>query len=184
MRSEAAAQRVDVDHTRVGDRAAVERADDLVHVDGDIPAVARREAKRFDARIDRRELTAQYARSTSWPWTGFRGALGRFYSESFGVRVVCVRLGTVLPDDNPRSPQGGRGRSAGLPLSERFSRVRAKWLSHRDCCQLFARCIDAESVRYTIVYGTSNNPRQIWSLATARSLLKYEPQDAAPESLG
>jgi hypothetical protein len=54
---EAAAQCVDVDHTRVGDRAAVERADDLVHVDGDTPAVARREAKRLDARIDRRELT-------------------------------------------------------------------------------------------------------------------------------
>ena len=53
-----------------------------------------------------------------------------------------------------------------------------KWLSHRDCCQLFARCIDAESVGYAIVYGTSNNPRQIWSLATARRLLKYEPQDA------
>ena len=28
-----------------------------MHVDGDTPAVARREAKRFDARIDRRELT-------------------------------------------------------------------------------------------------------------------------------
>ena len=114
----------------------------------------------------------------------FGEALGRFYSESFGLRVVCVRLGTVLPDDNPRSAQGGRGRSAGLPLSERFPRVRSKWLSHRDCCQLFARCIDAESVRYAIVYGTSNNPRQIWSLAAARDLLKYEPQDAAPESLG
>jgi nucleoside-diphosphate-sugar epimerase len=114
----------------------------------------------------------------------FGEALGRFYSESFGLRVVCVRLGTVLPDDNPRSPQGGRGRSAGLPLSELFPRVRSKWLSHRDRCQLFARCIDAESVRYAIVFGTSNNPRQIWSLAAARDLLKYEPQDAAPESLG
>jgi nucleoside-diphosphate-sugar epimerase len=113
----------------------------------------------------------------------FGEALGRFYSESFGLRVVCVRLGIVLPNDNPRSAQGGRGRSAGLPLSERFPRVRAKWLSHRDCCQLFVRSIEAESVRYAIVYGTSNNPRQIWSLASARRLLKYEPQDAAPESL-
>jgi hypothetical protein len=114
----------------------------------------------------------------------FGEALGRVYSASFGLRVVCVRLGMVLPDDNPWSPQGGKGRSAALPLSKRFPRVRAKWLSHRDCCQLFVRCIEAESVRYAIVFGTSNNPRQIWSLATARDLLKYEPQDAAPESLG
>jgi nucleoside-diphosphate-sugar epimerase len=114
----------------------------------------------------------------------FGEALGRFYSESFGLRVVCVRLGIVLADDNPWSPQTGRGRSAALPLSERFPRVRAKWLSHRDCCQLFAKCIDAESVRHAIVYGTSNNPRQIWSLATARRLLNYEPQDAAPEAPG
>jgi NAD+ dependent glucose-6-phosphate dehydrogenase len=114
----------------------------------------------------------------------FGEALGRYYSASFGLRVVCVRLGMVLPNDNPWSPQGGKGRSAALSLSKRFPRVRAKWLSHRDCCQLFVRCIEAESVRYAIVFGTSNNPRQIWSLATARDLLKYEPQDAAPESLG
>jgi hypothetical protein len=54
---EAVAQCVEVDHTRIGDRAAVERADDLVCLDGDAPAVARREVKRFDARIDRCELT-------------------------------------------------------------------------------------------------------------------------------
>jgi hypothetical protein len=41
----------------VGDRATVERAHDLVHVDGDTAVAAEREAKRLDARIDYRELT-------------------------------------------------------------------------------------------------------------------------------
>jgi hypothetical protein len=44
--------------------AAVERADELGHVDGDAPAVARREAKRLDAGIDRRELTAPSTRES------------------------------------------------------------------------------------------------------------------------
>jgi hypothetical protein len=49
--NEAVAQRVDVDYGSVGDRATVERAHDLVHVDGDTPVAAGRAAKRLDARI-------------------------------------------------------------------------------------------------------------------------------------
>ena len=111
----------------------------------------------------------------------FGESLGRVYSESFGMRVICVRLGIVLPDDDPCSDNPGRGRSGALPFKERFPRIRAKWLSHRDCCDLFSKCVENTSVRFAIVFGTSNNPRQIWSLDTARDLLKYEPKDAAPE---
>jgi hypothetical protein len=50
--NEAIAERVHVDHACIGDRAAVERADDFVHVDGNPPTTAGREAKRLDARID------------------------------------------------------------------------------------------------------------------------------------
>jgi len=107
-------------------------------------------------------------------------ALGRFYAAARGLSVVCVRLGAVLPDDDPRSTATGRGRSASMGLAERYPRLRAKWLSHRDCCQLFARCLRAGPLGFAIVYGTSNNPRQIWSLKNARNLLGYDPQDSAP----
>ena len=110
----------------------------------------------------------------------FGEALGRHYAESYGLRVVCVRLGMVLPDDNPRTEGAGRGRTAILPFAERYPRIRAKWLSHRDCGELFLRCVEATTLRYAIVFGTSNNPRQIWSLDSARRLLNYVPQDAAP----
>lgn len=108
--------------------------------------------------------------------------IGRFYAEAHGLRVICVRLGMVIADDDPCSASPGRGRSARLPLEERYPRIRAKWLSHRDCCQLFQRCLEAETVRWAVVFGTSNNPRQIWSLDEARRLLGYAPVDAAPES--
>jgi hypothetical protein len=96
--------------------------------------------------------------------------------------VISIRFGMVLPDDNPRTASAGRGRSASLSLEERYPRVRAKWLSHRDCCQLVRCCLEA-GVRHAIVFGTSNNPRQIWSLRSARAL-GYAPQDAAPVSHG
>jgi nucleoside-diphosphate-sugar epimerase len=109
----------------------------------------------------------------------FGETLGRYYADQHGLRVICVRVGMVIPDDNPESDAPGRGRSAAMPLAERYPRIRAKWLSHRDCCQLFAKCLTA-GVQYAIVHGTSNNPRQIWSLQSARSLLGYTPQDSAP----
>lgn len=108
-------------------------------------------------------------------------ALGRHYAEHRGLRVVSVRFGIVLADDNPQSSVAGHGRSANLSLAERYPRIRAKWLSHRDCCQL-VRCCLAADVPHAIVFGTSDNPRQIWSLRSARAL-GYAPQDAAPREL-
>lgn len=108
-------------------------------------------------------------------------ALGYHYAHARGLRVISVRFGTVLADNDPKSPVPGRGRSASLSLAERYPRIRAKWLSHRDCCQLVRCCLDAE-VRHAVIFGTSNNPRQIWSLRSARAL-GYVPLDAAPKEL-
>ena len=34
----------------------------------------------------------------------FGEALGRYYSERYGMRVICVRIGSVLQDDDPCAP--------------------------------------------------------------------------------
>lgn len=108
-------------------------------------------------------------------------SLGRHYAQHHGMRVISIRIGMVLPDDNPRTRDaGGRGRSSTMTPQERYPRMRAKWLSHRDCCQLFRCALEAKQVREAVVFGTSNNPRQIWSLRGARELLGYQPADAAP----
>lgn len=99
------------------------------------------------------------------------------------MRVICLRIGSVLANDDPTSGQTGRGRATQLNREERFLRMRAKWLSQRDCAELFACALEAENVRWAVAFGTSNNPRQLWSLEEARRLLGYEPKDAAPREL-
>ncbi|HYI14617.1 MAG TPA: NAD(P)-dependent oxidoreductase [Thermomicrobiales bacterium] len=105
-------------------------------------------------------------------------AMGRYYSENFGMRVYCLRIGTVRGDDDPRSPEIATA-SGWLPLTadQAYDRLRATWLSQRDCAQLIARCLDATDVPFGIYYGISNNPRQFWDISHAREEISYEPVD-------
>jgi nucleoside-diphosphate-sugar epimerase len=108
-------------------------------------------------------------------------ALGRLYADRHGLDVVCLRVGNVRDDDDPTRAEGGRPFEP-LPIlteEEARQRLRAVWLSHRDCAQLIGRALDAP-VHWAVVYGISNNPRQMWDLTGARELLGYEPEDAAP----
>jgi len=111
-------------------------------------------------------------------------ALGRLYADRFGLRVFNLRIGAIRAGDNPTAPEVLASSPALLNLQTaelRRKRMRAVWLSRRDCAQLVARCLDADHVNWAIVYGTSNNPRQFWDLDHARELLGYEPEDASPE---
>ena len=105
-------------------------------------------------------------------------ALGRLYAERHGMRVFCLRIGAVRAHDDPTDQSG----NPLLDLDEqgRRNRMRAVWLSRRDCTSLIARCLDVEDVRWALVYGVSANPRRFWDLERARELLGWEPQDAAP----
>jgi nucleoside-diphosphate-sugar epimerase len=110
-------------------------------------------------------------------------ALGRYYMEMHGLRVICLRIGAVRGDDNPYSPANtGSPRPLLEPLTpeQRRNRMRAMWMSRRDCAQLIQRAIEADDVPWAIVYGISNNPRQFYDLSNARELLGFEPQDSAP----
>ncbi len=108
-------------------------------------------------------------------------ALGRYYSDTFGLRVHCLRIGTVRADDDPRDPSVVQS-SLWLDLTpaEKFERLRATWLSQRDCAELIAACLTAEAVPFGIFYGISDNPRKLWDLSNARELLGWWPKDAAP----
>ena len=111
-------------------------------------------------------------------------ALGRLYADRYGLRVHCLRIGAVRAGDDPTAPEVLASSPALLDLrtaEDRRRRMRAVWLSRRDCAQLIARCLDAEHVPWAVVYGVSNNPRRFWDIEHARALLGYDPQDAAPE---
>jgi nucleoside-diphosphate-sugar epimerase len=111
----------------------------------------------------------------------FGEALGRMYADRFGMRVICLRIGSVLADDDPTGPTplAGAGWMPWLTDEDRRARIRATWLSHRDCAELI-RCALEADVRFAIAYGVSDNPRRFWSLQAARDLLGFVPVDRAP----
>jgi len=113
----------------------------------------------------------------------FGEAVGRYYSEKHGLRVYCLRIGSVLPDDDPRSEAitGGPGPFWLPPMTpvQRLRRYAATWLSHADLARLVDACLRAEHIAFGIYYGVSDNPFRFWTLDNARADLGYWPQDAA-----
>jgi len=89
-------------------------------------------------------------------------ALARYYHERWGLSSVCLRIGSVLADDDP----------TGDPRHLRT------WLSHRDLVQLVLKSLEAD-VGFGIYYGVSDNAGRFWSLKNARKELGYHPQDNA-----
>jgi NAD+ dependent glucose-6-phosphate dehydrogenase len=108
-------------------------------------------------------------------------ALGRYYHDMFGMKVYCLRIGSVREDDTARPPNIER-EAAWLELTpeQKRKRLRATWMSQRDCAELVARCLDVTEPAWAVVYGISNNPRQFWDLSQARETLGFEPRDSAP----
>jgi NAD+ dependent glucose-6-phosphate dehydrogenase len=64
-----------------------------------------------------------------------------------------------------------------------YKRDLGAYISPRDLTQLFSKAIDTpqidneHGVPWQVVYGISNNTRAFWSLANARKVLGYEPED-------
>ena len=103
-------------------------------------------------------------------------ALGFMYAcGAFGRRlgVVQVRIGA------PREIEAAR--FEGRPAA--YKRDLGAYISPRDLQQLFVRSIEAEwieddwDVPFQIFYGISNNTRAFWSIANARRVIGYDPED-------
>jgi LDH2 family malate/lactate/ureidoglycolate dehydrogenase len=109
----------------------------------------------------------------------FGEVLGRYYVDQRGLSVVCLRIGTVRPDDDP-NPADVTGMAGWLDLTDeqRAERLQATWLSQRDCAELIAAAIDTDE-RWAVAFGVSDNPRRFWSLESARDLLGFKPLDRA-----
>ena len=95
----------------------------------------------------------------------FGEAAGRYYSDEYGISVVCLRIGTL----------NGSSRPEGL-------RNFATLLTHRDAEQLFERCIEAPTgLSYGIFYGVSNNTWRFWDIDDSRKAVGYQPEDDAEQ---
>jgi uronate dehydrogenase len=86
-------------------------------------------------------------------------ALGSLYADRYGLDVVCLRIGTALPE----------------PTATRHL---STWLSPTDQVSLVDAALRAPSSGFAVVWGVSANTRTWWDLTAARAL-GYEPADDA-----
>jgi uronate dehydrogenase len=91
----------------------------------------------------------------------FGEALGSFYADRYGVEVLSIRIGHIVP-----RPQNIRDLSV--------------WLSPRDFVQLIRIGLETPGIGSEIVYGVSDNARGWWDNANALRL-GYRPQDRSED---
>lgn len=99
----------------------------------------------------------------------FGERIGKCYADSHGLSTIAVRIGWNDPGENPTpTPRPDRKRDWLWKM----------WLSNRDFCQLFEKCITAPAdVRFAIINGMSDNVGMRWDLGSAREVVGYEPED-------
>ena len=91
----------------------------------------------------------------------FGEASGRYFSESFGLSVLCLRIGSVVRENRPLN-----------------IRHFATLLTHRDLAELVSRCIEApDGVRFGVFYGVSKNLWRIHDIENAVEEIGYSPRD-------
>lgn len=87
---------------------------------------------------------------------------------------VQIRIGGPREDDLARIPPGDM---------RRVRRALAVYISDRDLQQLFVKSLECQDIRdefgvpFQIFYGISANTHAFWSIANARRILGYQPQD-------
>ena len=86
-------------------------------------------------------------------------ALGSLYVDRYGLDVVCLCIGSALPE--PMAP-----------------RHLSTWLSPTDTVGLVDAALTAPSPGFAVVWGVSANTRGWWDLTSARAL-GYDPVDDA-----
>ncbi len=89
-------------------------------------------------------------------------AIARMYYEVYGLESICLRIGSVIKEDNPS-------------VNPRFE---STWLSHRDLVQLVRKSLLAD-VKFGIYYGVSKNAKRFWDISNAEAELGYHPEDDA-----
>lgn len=100
----------------------------------------------------------------------FGEALGRFYSDRYGLSVLNYRIGWFPEPKEPREVvEFYRHRQDAYPLM---------WLSVRDAIHAFQCGIEADpELKFGIYYIMSRNRDMLWDMSNAEKELGYRPQD-------
>ncbi|MCB1993223.1 MAG: NAD(P)-dependent oxidoreductase [Geminicoccaceae bacterium] len=91
----------------------------------------------------------------------FGEAVGSFYADKFGLRVLSIRIGNVGP----------------VPLDKRRLSI---WIHQEDLLSLIRIGLEHPELHNAIVYGVSQNERSWWDNRTAHRL-GYAPRHRAED---
>ena len=118
------------------------------------------------------ERSETIAADTQFQPDGFYGLskaygelMGRLYWFKHGVESVFLRIGSCFPE----------------PVN---ARMLATWLSYPDFCRLVSRCVLAEQVACSVIWGASDNKRMTWWKDDARDAIGWRPMDSADPFAG
>ncbi len=112
--------------------------------------------------------TGRQARPSTQYTSGESPAAGR------QLEVVQIRIGGPREDDVANADLGDL---------RRVRRALAVYISDRDLQQLFIKSMETEDIRdeegipFQIFYGISGNTHAFWSIANARKIIGYAPED-------
>lgn len=94
----------------------------------------------------------------------FGEALARQFFELYGIKSICLRIGTVTKENKP--------------TNDKTKRLLKTWLSHRDLIQLVKKSLSSR-IAFGVYYGVSNNTGKFWDISNAEKELGYNPKDDA-----
>jgi NAD+ dependent glucose-6-phosphate dehydrogenase len=84
---------------------------------------------------------------------------GRLFSDKYGMSVICIRLGAVLPEDKPEIVRHFPG-----------------YLAQADAVQMVDKCLSApDSIRFDIFDAISDNSRRWRDTNHAKEVIGWKP---------
>ncbi|MCB1741193.1 MAG: NAD(P)-dependent oxidoreductase [Gammaproteobacteria bacterium] len=135
------------------------------------------EHKLHDGRMDLCDHTTYPLSDNFYGWAkiGYENLGFIFATGRFGQPVESIHLRIVVP-----RPVDGAALAANQVS---YKRDLAGYISQRDLQQLYMKSIEtadirnADGVPWHCFYGVSDNTRSCWSIANARAVIGYAPQD-------
>lgn len=90
----------------------------------------------------------------------FGEALAREYFDLYGLQSICVRIGSVMKENNPIND----------------TRRMRTWMSYADFINFIKSAIETK-VKFGVYYGVSDNDGRFWDIKNVQSDLGFYPKD-------
>ena len=107
----------------------------------------------------------------------FGEALGRFYHDTYGMQVICLRIGTCHGDDDLVDQRERMHEAVARGGSYPYNPLEylSMWLHPEDMSQLVHKSLETDCP-FGIFYGISANTPAAFDLSETRRALGYNPR--------